>query len=375
MRLTPAPALPKHGFPLPDLPRTTLVTTLGIPATPGPQMRALTDTWNGMHRVQTLRLIPLRRAMKHPALPPRPIPAPAAWTLPSAPASATRSGAFRHGAPGRPRGLCLIELLTGLFLGLLVMGVALGALMASRQVSSAVGDASQLQQQAAHVMRVMGRQIRQAGSLRLAGHQAQTADPHFATPVAFEAGNRDFDPAMNTIQGLDRPGRGEYKLTVGYSNYTQQLHSAATDISLQRNCLGQTHSSGLIQSRFVLDSRNHILRCLGNPAAGAQPLARNVANFQVRYLIQPSGGAARIQYVNAAAVGKDWARVTGVEVCLVLFGTEAANLPAGASYTDCADNEGNTATVDIATLPPPRSGRMHRVFRSVYQLRSHGLVR
>lgn len=272
------------------------------------------------------------------------------------------------------RGLSLVELLVGLLLGLLIIGVATGALMASRAISATVSDASHLQQQASHVFRVMGRQIRQAGSLRLllAPHRKEPGAIDVADPVAFEAGAPDFDPLHDTILGLDAPGRAQYKLAVGYSNYTQPLHASAIESSLQRNCLGQTNSGSLILSRFVLDTGKHTLRCAGAPSAGAQPLARNVANFQVRYLIQATEGAALLQYVNAAAVGQDWHRVVAAEICLVLFGTEITSLPANSSYADCAGSDGSADTIDITTLPAPRTRRLHMVFRSLYQLRSQG---
>ena len=277
--------------------------------------------------------------------------------------------------PGQ-RGLSLVELLVGLLLGLLIIGVALGALMASRAVSGTVSDASQLQQQASHIFRVMGRQIRQAGSLRLLLSPAKkgTDTVDVADPVAFEASAQDFNPAHDTILGLDAPGRAQYKLTVGYSNYTQPLHGSAIETSLQRNCLGQTNSHNLILSRFALDARKNTLRCTGAPSAGAQPLAQNVANFQVRYLIQSPKGDARLQYVNAAAVGQDWSRVVAAEVCLVLFGIEVINMPADSRYTDCASSDGTAESIDMTTLPAPRTRRLHMVFRSVYQLRSQGMA-
>lgn len=281
------------------------------------------------------------------------------------------------GPPSRQRGISLIELLVGLILGLLVVGVAIGALMASRSVTGTVSDASQLQQQASHIFRTMGRQIRQAGSLRLlpASQKADTAPVDIMDTVAFEAKAADFDPAKDSIRGLDEPASGQYKLSVGYGNYAQPLHSAQDGASLQRNCLGQANSATLIQSHFVLDADSHTLRCAGQAGgSGRQPFAENVANFQVRYLRQAPGGAARIQYVNAAAVGSDWHRVQGVEICLVLFGNEPIDLPAGSTYTDCAGSDGKKpATIDMATLPAPRTRRMHLVFRSVYQLRSQGL--
>lgn len=273
----------------------------------------------------------------------------------------------------RQGGMSLIELLVGMVLGLLVIGVAMGALMASRSVTGTVSDASLLQQHASHLFRIMGRQIRQAGTLRLnlAVQKAPGQPIDVADTVAFEARSQDFSPAQDSLRGLDSPTAGQFRLIAGYSNYTEPLYEQDEDISLQRNCLGQANSETLIQSRFVLDTNNS-LRCAGSDAP--QPLAENVANFQVRYLMQEANGIARIQYVNAAGVQDNWPRVFGVEVCLVLFGTEAVDMPAGSSYTDCADSGGTASTVNMATLPAPRSRRLHMVFRSVYQLRSQGLA-
>ena len=65
------------------------------------------------------------------------------------------------------RGVSLLELLVGIAIGLLVVAVAMGALMASRGLSGTVSDASTLQQQASYAFRIMGQQIRQAGGLYL----------------------------------------------------------------------------------------------------------------------------------------------------------------------------------------------------------------
>ncbi|MDR0201623.1 MAG: PilW family protein [Delftia acidovorans] len=279
----------------------------------------------------------------------------------------------RHANKGQG-GLSLIELLVGLALGLLVIAVAMGALMASRSVTGTVSDASVLQQQASQVFRILGRQIRQAGTLRLnlAVHKAPGEAIDAADAVAFEARTQDFNPAQDTVRGLDNPANGQFKLVTGYSNYTLPLHLQDEGLSLQRNCLGQVNSDTLIQSRFVLDTRNNSLRCAGGDTA--QPFAENVANFQVRYLLQEANGIARLRYVNAADVQDNWPRVFGVEVCLVLFGTEAVDMPAGSTYTDCAGSDGKAATIDMTALPTPRTGRLHMVFRSVYQLRSQGLA-
>lgn len=282
-------------------------------------------------------------------------------------------------APSRPRhgqhGVGLIELMIGITIGLLTVAVALGALMVSRGVSGTVSDASQLQQQAAYAFRVISLQLRQAGSLRLNPAPQKTLSStvtvDIADPVAFETEVAGFDPAKDTLSGTDAPGTGEFKLTMGYRNYKEPLYAFAAEESLQRNCLGETNSDALIQSKFVLDTTLNRLRCAGSGAA--QPFAENVANFQVRYLLQDvssTPGNPQISYVNATTVGTDWRRVQGVEVCLVLYGVESIDMPAGTSYTDC---DGSTA-VDMTTLTGTRAKRMHMVFRNVYQLRSQGLI-
>lgn len=270
-------------------------------------------------------------------------------------------------------GMTLIELMVGITIGLATITVALGALMVSRGVSGTVSDASQLQQQAAYGFRVFGQQLRQAGSLRLnlASQKQATTPIDTADPVAFETKATDFDPAVNTLSGKDSPSASEFKLTTGYRNYTESLTSAA-DASQFRNCLGQLDAAKptLVQSQFALNTTTNELVCAGSDGT-RQPILQNVSDFQVRYLVQTDAllGDPKIQYVTATAVGADWTRVFGIEVCLSLYGTEAIELPAGSSYKNCDGTD-----VDMTTLTGTRKNRMHMTFRSVYQLRSQGLA-
>src|SRR5690606_24799782 len=139
-----------------------------------------------------------------------------------------------------------------------------------------------------------------------------------------------------------------------------------------RNCLAApaaiaAGTTTTIESIFSLNGTN--LRCQGN-GANAQPIAENVANFQVRYLLQSNGAAnPTMLYTNAAGVAGNWNRVQGVEVCLVLFGNDPIDLPAGTSYTNC-----DGTAVNMTTLTGPRQNQMHYVFRNVFQLRSQGLI-
>jgi type IV pilus assembly protein PilW len=279
--------------------------------------------------------------------------------------------------PGQ-RGFTLVELLVGITIGLLTIAVALGAIVASRGVSGTVSDASQLQQQAAYAFRVMSKQLRQAGSLRLnlapqKPDAGAVIDPVEAVAFETKATGSDsttFDPFVDTLSGIDNPTSSQYKLTVGYRNYTETV-TTGTD-SLLRDCLGGQTANALIQSRFVLNTTTNELQCAGLGAA--QPIIQNVANFQVRYMVQTDPapfGNPQIQYRTATQVGAgNWASVFGVEVCLVVYGTERIDMPAGSTYRDCD----GTTNVDMTTLASPRTRRMHMTFRNVYMLRSQGLV-
>ena len=125
---------------------------------------------------------------------------------------------------GPQKGVTLIELMVGITLGLLVIATATGALMASRGISSTVSEATTLQQQASYAFRVIGQQIRQAGSMQLDLNpniaQISTSNANIAMiPVAFDppdlAGARPaFNRATSTLSGSTTPS-----FTVGYQNY------------------------------------------------------------------------------------------------------------------------------------------------------------
>ncbi len=282
------------------------------------------------------------------------------------------------------RGVTLVELMVGIAIGLLVIAVAMGALMVSRSVSGSVSDASDIQQQAAYAMRVFGTQMRQSGSVRLnLNPGAVTAAGLYKVKVAFESGVSlesspaldSFDPRRDTVSGTETPD----SLRAGYQRYTEPMFMGAAEQALSRNCLGgpaDASTDQRLESVFTLNTATNELRCDGN-AEGPQPILRNVANFQVRYLVQDnatSPGVSTIRSVDASAV-TNRGQVQAVEVCLVLYGREAIDLPAGSTYTDC---DGVTQ-IDMSTLPVDtaavkRRNRMHMAFRTVFQLRSQGLI-
>ncbi len=283
------------------------------------------------------------------------------------------------------RGVTLLELMVGIAIGLLVVAVALGALMVSRGISGTVSDASGIQQQGAYAMRLFGQQLRQAGSLRLNRNPGTVvaADLYLA-PVAFETQatsatslySFDAGKSEQIVSGTAAPAT----LVVGYRRYTDPSFINPIDPSPSRNCLGgpaDTSNHERLESTFWVSSKSE-LRCAGNPSTAlptpptdgdGQPILQNVANFQVRYLVQNNAaGTPTLTQVDASGV-TNWAQVQAVEVCLVLYGTEAMDLPAGSNYTDC-----DGTAVDMSTLTGVRARRMHVPFRNVFQLRSQGLI-
>ena len=272
--------------------------------------------------------------------------------------------------PRSQRGVTLIELLVGLVIGLLVVAAAMGTMMVSRGISGTVSDASNIQQQAAYAMRTIGLQLRQAGSLRLDLNPSGATEDIASAAVGFEYKSGDFDASKNIISGIDAPTGAEFKFTTGYRNYTEALHDKPADESQVRDCLGQQHSDTLIENNFVLKTATNELYCAGSNKS-AQPVVEKVANFQVRYLVQENpAGDPQIKYATASAVGAKWGSVQAVEVCLVLYGNEPIDLPAGSTYTDCD----GTTKVDMTKLTGERARRMHLTFRNVFQLRSQGLI-
>ena len=164
--------------------------------------------------------------------------------------------------PRTQQGLTLVELMVGIAIGLLVVAVAMGALMVSRGISGTVSDASGIQQQAAYAMRLIGQQLRQAGSMRLNLNPGTTVteDPHRAA-VAFEtvavsasspAFSYNAGTANQVIAGADSPD----SLTVGFRRYTEPVFTSATERSQVRNCLGgPDDNTRSLRGRSALRSR------------------------------------------------------------------------------------------------------------------------
>lgn len=271
-------------------------------------------------------------------------------------------------ARGFQRGIGLIELMIGIALGLMTVAVGIGALMVSRGVTGTVGDASHLQQQAAYAFRIIGQQLRQAGSAQLDMAVGKDDSLGFTAddPVGFLT--TGYTSKSDIVNGVQTPSGTQYKLTTGFRNYLEQNTAGVTATTLFRDCLGEGGGATqpMIISAFRLNTATQELVCNGAVSAGPQAIARNVADFQVSYLTQtPGAGAPTVLRFNDAASVTNWAQVYAVEVCLDFFGDERIDLPTTPppTYRNCSN------------VDTPYGGRMHQVFRNTYQIRSQGLFR
>lgn len=289
------------------------------------------------------------------------------------------------------QGVTLLELMVGLAIGLLVVAVAMGALLLSRSISGSVSDASGIQQQGAQTLRVIGQQLRQAGSLYLNPDPKNNAATDPLSAVVFETNATAPDGKGNSFNQTDAinqtdPTTGKASsLTTSFRRYKDKVfltdNNDGYDV-LARNCVGApaykkkdgtVNTDERVESIFAFDATKGSIQCGGNGAA-PQPITQNVAQFQVSYLVQTTASGT-VQYFkdnDMPADSKDssWQRVQGVQICLVLYGSESIDMPAGSNYTDC-----DGKAVDITTLTDAkRKNRMHLLFRNTFQLRSQGLL-
>ena len=272
------------------------------------------------------------------------------------------------------RGVTLVELMVGIAIGLMVVAVALGALLASRSISGTVSEVTSLQQQAAYAFRVIGQQIRQAGSLELnlnpsiVLNPASDANPAMS-PVAFDApdptGARPpFVRASSTLDATTTP----LSVTVGFQNYVEET-VAASETSLLSDCLGQNAAlaaggslgaTPVLTSKFEHEASKNELVCTGTGSAGRQAIIGNVTDFQIRY-VEQTPGTTTLKYLPANPLPSNWSNIYAIEVCLELTGTETVPTPS-ATYKNCSGTD--TAYGD----------RLRMIFRNVFQIRSQGQV-
>lgn len=277
----------------------------------------------------------------------------------------------------RQSGVTLVELMLGIAIGLMIVAVATIALITSRGITSTVSEVASMQQQASYAFRVIGQQIRQAGSIELNLNpniaNLPASETNFAmTPVAFDAPDPSnkrppFVRAINTLTGTSAP----LSFTVGYQNYTEIVthNSTTATSSLLRDCLGQNsalstngslENTPILRSKFERDNEKNELQCSGAGNSGKQAIIGNVTDMQLRYAAQIPG-STNTKYQLANPAPSNWDNIYAIEVCLELTGTESIPT-SNATYKNCSG------------IDTPYGDRLKMIFKNLYQIRSQGQV-
>lgn len=251
-------------------------------------------------------------------------------------------------------GVTLVELLVAIAIGLLVISVALTSVLVARSLSSTTSEVAQLQQKAAYAFRVIGQQVRQAGSRNLT---------NATTPIEKAMFVEDIKLAQQpNLLGIEEPEDSEFALSVAFQNTNQSafpyVNGKPQDISLHRNCLGEDldgSSHSVLVSQFKLSGTD--LLCAGSDTA--QPIVSGVNDFLVRYMLQDhsSANTPLFAFGDAGLVSapQDWSKVQAVKVCLELVGKEHIDT-AGATYIRCDGEEAD------------RGNKLRVVFRNTFHL-------
>lgn len=235
------------------------------------------------------------------------------------------------------QGFTLVELMSAMTIGMILLLVIGTVFTSSRQVFRVQEDNARIQESGRFALEVLGRSIKQAGHAEI---------PFTGLKVGFTG---------TAITGTGDPGEAD-TLTVQY------------DGAGDRDCGGGAPATGsdIIQNYFNLDAANRRLRCRGDtdpvpPAPGAGPvgivLLENVEDFQVLYGIDTTGDQSVDRYDSLPA---DWNQVITTRVCVLIRSDQTNIVPAGSSYLNC-----NGAAVAV-----PADRRLRRAFTATFNLRN-----
>lgn len=244
-------------------------------------------------------------------------------------------------ASERQRGAALVELLTALVVGLLVVLTALGTLAFVQAGAGVQHDAFRLQQRIELALQSIGAQLRSAGAIEL---------------VEGPAGTVRFSTAFDGYGGGGMAVHGEE----GARGRPDVLAASREDDGQARDCLGNrpdaAASGTRVDSRFSLTGES--LRCQGAHAGtGSQVLTDGIEDFQVRYGLRSiATPEAPFGFVDARAAAHRWHEVGAVRVCLRVRGDGVH--PQAVAVRGC----------DGAEVPP--DGRLRRVVHATFSLRN-----
>ena len=253
---------------------------------------------------------------------------------------------FRGGmrGPKRQGGMTLVEFMVGITIGLLVVLAAVSSLIMIRGSARSLGESAGLEQKISLILLQIGQQIKQTGAINAT---SAGTDGNISFVLPANAGVNSVNQAA-PIMGTDGTGNAFDTLTVGYA--------VPNDGSSSINCIGLTPSDGSsVISQFSVNAAGD-LRC--SNGSTTQPIAGNVVDFRVKYLIYKNNNIVYQTATQNNQSTADWGNITGVQICLGMKGE-----PAGAPSQTVTDCQGNTRNT-------PSDGRIYRYVKQIFYLRN-----
>lgn len=257
-------------------------------------------------------------------------------------------------APGKQRGVTLIELMISMVIGLVVVAGVMVSFIGSGRAGRYQSAIGQMNQDAQVALNLLSREIQMSGYISpgqilgapaLFGCDATTGTVPFTSPASTGALLCAADTGTAKVSALEVVYEADIKTTVKTSG------------GLPSDCLGNgltiSGSIYIARNRYFIDtssSGRKELHCASN-ASTAQPLIENVDDMQLWFGIATSAfPETTIRYARA---GKDtgtsgtvngqglteWANVNSVRICLLMRSAEPILTAEDArNYLDCSSN-------------------------------------
>lgn len=271
----------------------------------------------------------------------------------------------------RQTGISLVELLVGITVGLLVVLSGVGTLVLTKTTTGQVADSALLAQQGNNLLRQMAFFVRQTGAIEALPVDVSAG----AAQQTFGLGNPSSNSLPLAIYGVEGASGAQDEITV-WTQYRFRVNAGNVVEDVLRDCAGNTSQSATTASGAKLPATIAALGTYGQPQMGTrffwraanstrpkqlvcdtlwalpgaqtsatysqrQPIADNVEDFQVRYLLQTNlGGAATGQWVDASRFNNssshaDWANVVAVELCLEIRGDIDHGAAVSGNFINC----------------------------------------
>jgi type IV pilus assembly protein PilW len=300
---------------------------------------------------------------------------------------------MRHALIRPARGVSLIELLVGMVIALMVLGIALQMMLIARARYQRLADEALIEDRAMQALELIGHAVRQAGWI---------TDTPAASPVRrWPDTDKDAPPSLEGSDNcgrLDTPPQLVPQFNCGGGNVRRSdallvrfagRGSNGDGATLDCRGLGVPERADSKDPRggyIVLFSganttdRELELRCRSlsrtdpNSADDSQSLVRGVETLQLLYTLAPSSTSAA-ETVPAREIGKqDWRRVQQVHVAIVVRGDRYRTLP------PISDKVMLFSRTELGPLPKARTEdleyqpqdprRNHAVFTATFAVRN-----